>query len=115
MSVIINYKAFGSMIKELRREKRLTQQYVCDELGISNTHYSNVENGVAKPSLDVMILLVNYYNIPLSEVLPDGKPEYKISEEIRSLFKNVDDSMAANILDIVSFAHRKIYGQENLL
>lgn len=113
MSVTIDYKRFGSLIKEARKEKELTQQTVCDELGISNTHYSNIENGVAKPSLEAMMKLVNYYNLPLSTSLRSDTPDYNITEEVCELFSGMDDSMVENILDIVSFAHSKIYEQEN--
>lgn len=109
MKATMDYAKFGSLLKTLRRERRLTQQKVCDELGISNTHYSNIENGMAKPSMEVLMALVNYYNLTLSQSLYTGEENYKISEEVSSLFKDVDDSTAANVLDVVAFANRRMY------
>ena len=69
MNVNIDYKKFGSIIKHLRQNEKSTQQNICDSVGISVTHYSNIENGLAKPSLEVLVSLVNYFNIPLSSTL----------------------------------------------
>jgi len=38
-------KEVGSVIKELRKEKQLKQQYVAFKLGITTEAYANIENG----------------------------------------------------------------------
>lgn len=37
-----------------RIEKRLKQTEVADKLGVTNTHYSNIERGVTDPSFDLL-------------------------------------------------------------
>lgn len=39
-------------LKELRKDKNLSQQQVADSSKISRAAYSNIENGVRKPSVD---------------------------------------------------------------
>lgn len=50
----IDYKKFGQIISGIRREKRLSQQHVCDDLNISTSYYSDIENGNVNPSIDIL-------------------------------------------------------------
>ena len=40
-------------LKELRKEKNLTQKEVADYIGVTRPMYTNIENGVKNPSLKV--------------------------------------------------------------
>ena len=109
MSLNIDYKKFGSTIRHLRLEKNFTQQNICDAVGISATYYSNIENGLARPSLEVLLLLVNYFNIPLAPSLVSKEQIYKVPLDIKALFSNSSNSVAINVLDIISYAKMHLY------
>ena len=114
MNVNIDYKKFGSIIKHLRQNEKSTQQNICDSVGISVTHYSNIENGLAKPSLEVLVSLVNYFNIPLSSTLLEKDRAYRVPFDIKCIFSESSDSVALNVLDIISFAQTQILQPEVL-
>lgn len=62
----------GEFLKELRKEKELTQQQFAEILNVSNRTVSRWENGNNMPDLDVLIYISDYYEIDLRELL-DGE------------------------------------------
>ncbi len=59
MSRIVNKKQaveVGKKLKELRRQKKVTQEDLCKKLGISITQQSRYENGHAMPDLAYITL-----------------------------------------------------------
>ena len=46
-----------------RIEKRLRQKDVCEALGISVAHYSNLERGLSDPSYDLLLKFKDIYRI----------------------------------------------------
>lgn len=45
-------------LKELRKEKELTQQYIADMLGITRGAYTNIENGKREPDIATLKKIV---------------------------------------------------------
>ena len=41
----VDLNAIGYRIQQQRNNLRLTQQYMCDKLDITQNHYSRIENG----------------------------------------------------------------------
>ena len=68
--VIINYK-FCKKLKELRVHNKITQIEVSKALNISRSTYSNYENGITEPSIDMIIAISNFYNISIDSLLLD--------------------------------------------
>ncbi len=108
MNTNIDYKKFGKTIKLLRIERHLTQQNVCDATGISNSHYSNIEKGISKLSLDVLVSIANFFNISLSSSLLAETRRYNVPYDIKSMFSEHSDSTAADVLDIVAYAKTQL-------
>ena len=48
---------FAERLKELRKEKQLTQQELADKVGISRVGYGYWEKGSREPSLDKLVEL----------------------------------------------------------
>ena len=57
------------VLKELRKEKKLTQTELASKLNISQTSYSNWESGKAEPTLDNIIKLANILDTTTDELL----------------------------------------------
>lgn len=104
MSKQINYKKFGQIISGIRREKGLSQQKVCDELNISTSYYSDIENGNVNPSIDILVGIANFYNIPLSDTLLSKPPAYNIPAELKKELSKLSDSTIVNALDVINYA-----------
>lgn len=58
-------------IKMLREMNNYTQQYVADELEISQNAYSLLEKGITKLSLERLDRIAEFYKVPLAELFTD--------------------------------------------
>ncbi len=60
---------FGYRLRELRKERKLTQDQVARRLNLSKTTISGYENNVKTPSLDVLVQLSVFYNVTANYLL----------------------------------------------
>ncbi|MBO0365301.1 MULTISPECIES: helix-turn-helix domain-containing protein [Streptococcus] len=59
----------NTVLKELRKEKKLTQTELASKLDISQKSYSNWESGKAEPTLDNIIKLTKILDTTADELL----------------------------------------------
>jgi len=55
--------SIGERVKEIRKQNHLNQKMFANELGISQNHVSNIENGNENPSSSLLKLLCLKFNI----------------------------------------------------
>lgn len=58
----------GNNLKLLRKAKKMSQEEVAMELGLTRSSYSGYENAIAEPSIETLIALSNYYNVPIDDL-----------------------------------------------
>lgn len=46
-----------------RIDKRLRQKDMCEKLGITTAHYSNLERGISDPSYDLLMRFRNTFDV----------------------------------------------------
>lgn len=81
----------GEFLKELRKEKELTQQQFAEILNVSNRTVFRWENGNNMPDLDVLIYISDYYEIDLRELLDGERKSEKMNKEFEeTILKAVD-------------------------
>ncbi len=68
----MNQIKIGGLLKELRKNKGLTQEQLAEEFNVSRRTVSRWETGSNLPDLDLLILLADFYEIGLRELL-DGE------------------------------------------
>ena len=68
----MNQIKIGNFIKELRKEKGLTQEQLAEKLNVSRRTVSRWETGSNLPDLDILIEMADYYEIDIRELL-DGE------------------------------------------
>ena len=54
-----------NVLKSLRKEKHKTQMQVAKALNVSQQVYSNYEKGDRQPSIETLIDMAEYFNVPL--------------------------------------------------
>jgi transcriptional regulator with XRE-family HTH domain len=64
-------KRFGEKIKLLREERRMTTRQLGEALGVNGSHVSNMEGGVKKPSVELLIALASYFGVTTDQLLRD--------------------------------------------
>lgn len=103
----------GKRLAELRVKRNETQEVVAEAIGISTEYLSKIENDKKVPSLEVIMLLKEYYNTSLDYLLC-GKREQKC--DIIRLWENLDNCtqrMVRNIMESV-VNHVVEYEQEKM-
>lgn len=81
----------GRFLKELRKQKGLTQDQLAVKFNVSNRTVSRWENGNNMPDLDVLIDISDFYEVDLRELL-DGerKSEIMNKEKEETVLKAVE-------------------------
>ncbi len=62
----------GSFLKELRKEKGLTQGQLAQQMNVTDRSVSRWETGVNMPDLDILLTLSELYGVDIKEIL-DGQ------------------------------------------
>ena len=102
----------GSRIRTLRNAKRLTQEQVADQIGISRQKYARIESGVNSITFEILFKVANVLDVTvgditkvLEETLVDA---YRAVEKRRSSKKIFDmlDLFYANKHMYVRLQHR---------
>ena len=61
----MNQIKIGEFLKELRKEKGLTQEQLAEQFNVSRKSVSRWETGNNMPDLDTLIEMADYYEIDL--------------------------------------------------
>jgi transcriptional regulator with XRE-family HTH domain len=78
----------GNRIRELRKLNNISANKLAISLGIDPSNISKIENGVSKPSLDLLMKICDYFKISMSDFFSDGVNTEILSDEIKELLYN---------------------------
>ncbi|MBE6882380.1 MAG: helix-turn-helix transcriptional regulator [Oscillospiraceae bacterium] len=62
-----------TMLKKLRKQKKLTQRELADALHISQTSVSKYERGESEPDIAMLIEMSDYFGITIDEFIRGEK------------------------------------------
>lgn len=79
----MNQEKIGAFLKELRKQKGLTQQQIAEKFNVSNRTISRWENGNNMPDLDILIEISDYYEVDLREILNGERKSDNMDKEIK--------------------------------
>lgn len=88
----MDQEKIGSFLKQLRREKELTQEQLAEILNVSGRSVSRWETGSNMPDLSIIVELSEFYQVDIREII-DGE---------RSI-KNMDNEEKSTIENIVAY------------
>lgn len=63
------YRKYNEVLKELRLEKGYTQKEVAEAVNITQRAYAFYEKGDRQPSIETILKLAEFYNIPTDILL----------------------------------------------
>jgi transcriptional regulator with XRE-family HTH domain len=66
------YTAFGQMLSEMRRKKRISQEMLADELGLSRTSITNIEKGRQPVQLYSLYIIARLLGTDVKDLLPSA-------------------------------------------
>ena len=101
----VNYEALGLRIKELRNHFGFSQDQLADKLSITRSYLAKIESGNRYPSLDILIMIAELFNITLEELLSERYSDsFLLSEtDFRTLLSNCNSEELKALLRILIF------------
>lgn len=87
----MDQQKIGRFLKELRKEKSLTQEQLAEQFHISRRTVSRWETGNNLPDLDILIELSDYYDVELRELLDGERKSEKMDKELKETVLKVAD------------------------
>ena len=68
----------GAFLKELRKEKNITQEELAEKMGVARRTVSRWETGANMPDMDILIDISDFYGVNPREILDEGKKRNSI-------------------------------------
>ncbi len=87
----MDLQKIGSFLKELRKEKELTQEQLAETLNVSRRTVSRWETGSNLPDLDLLVEMADLYQVDLRELLNGERKEEPMDTELKETVLQVAD------------------------
>ena len=68
----MDQKKSGSFLRELRKEKQLTQEQLAERFGVTSRSVSRWETGSNMPDLSILVELADFYDVDIRDII-DGE------------------------------------------
>ena len=81
----------GTFLRELRKEKNLTQEQIAEQFGVAARTVSRWENGNNMPDLSIMVELADYYDVDIRELINGERKSEKMNEDVKEMLTMVAD------------------------
>ena len=79
----MDLQKIGAFLKELRREKDLTQEQLAETLSVSRRTVSRWETGSNLPDLDLLMEIADLYQVDLRELLNGERKNEQMNGEMK--------------------------------
>ena len=88
----MDQRKIGALLRDLRKEKGVTQEELAEKMMVSNRTVSRWETGSNLPDIEILIELSDYYDVDLREIL-DGerKGENNMDKDLKDTVIKVAD------------------------
>ena len=93
----INKKHIAQIIQDARRNAKLTQAELAEQIGISEKHLSKIETGKNYPALDTFLKILNTLNLTLGDF---GLRNVIKNSSNKQFLQNIIDTSSEKQLDI---------------
>ena len=88
---MINQIKIGAFLKELRKEKDLTQEQLAEKFAVSSRSVSRWENGNTMPELSILVELADYYEVDIKELIDGERKSENMNEEMKDTLQKIAD------------------------
>lgn len=73
----------GVFLKELRKEKGLTQENLAEQLNVSNRTISRWETGSNMPDIGMLVEIADFYDVSIPEIIDGERKSENMNQETR--------------------------------
>ena len=79
----MDQKKTGDFLKELRKEKSLTQEQVAEKLGVSSRTISRWETGTYMPDISMLVDIAEMYDVDVREIIDGERKQENMNIEVK--------------------------------
>ena len=79
----MDQKQIGSFLKELRKERKLTQEQLAEKLNVSGRTVSRWETGNNMPDISLLLEISELYDVSIPEIINGERKSEKMNEQVR--------------------------------
>lgn len=87
----MNQIKISAFLKELRKEKNLTQEQLAEQLNVSGRTVSRWETGTNMPDVSILVELAEFYNVSISEIIDGERKSERMNEEVKETVLKLSD------------------------
>lgn len=85
----MNQKKIGDFLKQLRKDKGLTQEQLAEQFYVSSRTVSRWETGNNLPDLSILVELADFYEIDIREIINGERKSENMNNETKETLKQV--------------------------
>ena len=85
----MNQKKTGEFLKQLRKEKGVTQEQLAERFYVSGRTVSRWETGSNLPDLSILVELADYYDVDIREIIDGERKSENMNNETKETLMKV--------------------------
>ena len=87
----MDQKKVGAFLKDLRREKGITQEQLAEELGVSGRTISRWETGNNMPDISLLVEIAEFFDVSIPEIIKGERKSEDMKEETKEVAETMSD------------------------
>ena len=85
----------GEFLKELRKEKGLTQEQLAEQFNVSRRSVSRWETGKNMPDISLLVKIAEFYDTSIPEIINGERKSEKMNEEVKEVAETMSNYAGA--------------------
>ena len=85
----------GEFLKELRKEKGLTQEQLAEQFNVSRRSVSRWETGKNMPDICLLVEIAEFYDTSIPEIINGERKSEKMNEEVKEVAETMSNYAGA--------------------
>lgn len=87
----MDQKKTGIFLRELRKEKGITQEQLAEHLGVSGRTISRWETGSNMPDISLLSDIAGFFDVSIPEIIDGERKSEKMNEEVKEVAEKLSD------------------------
>lgn len=93
----------GRKIRQLRRQRKLTQVELAEKIGIHQSDLSRMEQGEYKVGLDTLLKILQTFDLSIGDFFEEENRTHSVIDK----FRNLSASAQKEVESFIEFKHRQ--------
>ena len=91
----MNQIKIGEFLKELRKEKGLSQEQLAEQFNVSRRSVSRWETGKNMPDISLLVEIAEFYDTSIPEIINGERKSEKMNEEVKEVAETMSNYAGA--------------------